>query len=450
METITNKTISVYFQYAIPSILGMLAISSAYVVDGFFVGNYVGASGLGAINIAMPIFSVLFGVGLMLGIGSSVVSGKLLAEGDIKSASVMFSKTLIAVVVLSLVIIAAIYLLLETILIGFGATGQLLEDTTIYITTFLAFIPFLMAGIVLDYFVKIDGKPALAFWALLLSAVINILLDWLLIVYFGEGIFGAALATGLSQIALILVLLPHFFSKSASIKFVKPVGKWLTILKAASNGSSEFINETSVGMTALIFNYIMLKSFGVEGVAAYAVISYIIWFSIMISFGISDSLQPIISKNFGAKQPRRIADFLKYALISVLLIGIAMSLVLIQIPEVLASFFIESNDSNTIEIVLSFASIIWPMYIFSGVNMVISAYFTAIHKPIQSVSIALLRSLFLPIIFIYILPQYFGNKGIYMAIPVAEFITMLLAITLYFKLTPSMLLAQETTPSLKS
>jgi Na+-driven multidrug efflux pump len=307
-----------------------------------------------------------------------------------------------------------------------------------------------MAGIVLDYFVKIDGKPALAFWALLLSAVINILLDWLLIVYFGEGIFGAALATGLSQIALILVLLPHFFSKSASIKFVKPVGKWLTIIKAGSNGASEFINETSVGMTALIFNYIMLKSFGVEGVAAYAVISYIIWFSIMFSFGISDSLQPIISKNFGAKQPKRIADFLRYALISVLLVGIAMSLVLIQIPEVLASFFIDSNDSNTIKIVLSFASIIWPMFIFSGINMVISAYFTAIHKPIQSVSIALLRSLFLPIIFIYILPQYFGNKGIYMAIPVAEFITMLLAVTLYFKLTPSMLLIQDTTPSLKS
>jgi len=450
MEAITKQTNLVFFQYAIPSVLGMLAISSAAVVDGFFVGNYVGASGLAAINLAMPIFSVLFGIGLMMGIGSSVVSGKLLAEGNNKLASVIFSKTLLAVIVLSLVMITAIYLMLGNILTAFGARGSLLEDTTTYITIFLPFIPFLMAGIVLDYFVKVDSKPALAFWALLFSALINVLLDWLLIAYLEQGILGAALATGISQLMLIIVLLPHFFSKVATIKFVKPVGKWLAIIKAASNGASEFINETSVGLTALIFNYIMLKSFGVEGVAAYAVISYIVWFSIMISFGISDSLQPIISKNFGAKKPQRIADFLKYALISVLAVGIVLSITLIQIPELLTEFFLEAKDSQTIEIVLEFAAIIWPLFIFSGINMVISAYFTAIHKPIQSVSIALTRSLILPIIFIYILPQYFGHNGIYMAIPAAEFITMIMAIILYFKLTPMMLISQETTPSSKS
>jgi len=450
METITKETRSVFFQYAIPSVLGMLAISSAAVVDGFFVGNYVGASGLAAINLAMPIFSVLFGIGLMMGIGSSVVSGKLLAEGDDKLASVIFSKTLLAVIVISLVMISAIYLMLEDILLAFGATEKLLKDTSTYIKIFLPFIPFLMAGIVLDYFVKIDNKPALAFWALLLSALINIVLDWLLIAYLDQGILGAALATGISQLALIIVLLPHFFSKVATIKFVKPVGNWLAIIKASSNGASEFINETSVGLTALIFNYIMLKSFGVEGVAAYAVISYIVWFSIMISFGISDSLQPIISKNFGAKKPKRIADFLKYALISVLVVGVALSITLIQIPGFLTEFFLEPKDSKTIEIVLAFAAIIWPLFIFNGINMVISAYFTAIHKPIQSISIALSRSLILPVIFIYLLPQYFDHNGIYMAIPAAELITMILAITLYFKLTPTKLLSKKSATYSKS
>lgn len=450
METIKNKTISVYFQYALPSVLGMLAISSAYVVDGFFVGNYVGASGLGAINLAMPIFSILFGIGLMLGIGSSVVSGKLLAEGNKKSASVIFSKTLFSVVILSIVMVMAIFLLLDSILTSLGATGKLLEDSTTYIEIFLPFTPFLMAGIVLDYFVRIDNKPALAFWALLFSALVNVVLDWLLIAYLGQGILGAALATGISQLILIVVLLPHFFSSGASIKFIKPIGNWLPIVKSASNGASEFINETSIGLTTLIFNYIMLRSLGVDGVAAYAVISYIIWFSIMISFGISDSLQPIISKNFGAREPKRITDFLKYALTSVLAVGLVLSIILIQIPEAFAQFFLESKDSKTTEIVLGFSAIIWPMFIFSGVNMVISAYFTAIHKPIQSVSIALSRSLLLPLVFIYFLPPYFGNIGIYMAIPIAELVTMLMAITLYFKLTPSMLLSQNTISSLKS
>ena len=445
METITQKTSTVFIRYAIPSVLGMLAISSASVVDGFFIGNYVGASGIAAINLAMPIFALLFGLALMLGIGSCVVSGKLLAEGDTKSASVMFSKTVLAMVILSITMVSILYFFVSEILIALGATGTLLSDTTTYITVFLPFIPFLMVGIVLDYFVKIDNRPGLAFWSLLFSALINIILDWFLIAYLEKGVLGAALATGISQLALIIILLPHFFSDRATIKFVKPEGDWLSIIKAGSNGASEFINETSVGITALIFNYIMLQSFGIEGVAAYAVINYMVWVSIMVSFGISDSLQPIISKNFGAKKPERINDFLKYAFISVIFIALLLIALISQKPEYLTELFLEENDEQTITIVLEFAAVIWPLFLFNGVNLVISAYFTAIHKPIQSGIIALSRSLVLPVVFIYTLPVFFGHIGIYLAIPVAEFVTMFMAIILYNRLTPKKLMKLNVT-----
>lgn len=436
MDVTKDKPLSIFMHYAIPSVLGMLAISSASVVDGFFVGNYVGASGLAAINMSIPIFSLLFGLALMLAIGSSVVTGKLMAEDDTKSASRMFSKTFIAMLVLSITLVTLLYLNIENILTLFGATDDLMGIATLYLSYILLFIPFLMVGIVLDYFVKIDNRPALAFAALLLSALINIILDWYLIVHLEKGILGAALATGISQLALWVVLLPHFFSKKASIRFVKPAGSWMKVIKAGSNGASEFVNETSIGITTVIFNYIMIKTFGVDGVAAYTVVNYIIWISVMISFGLSDSLQPIISKNFGAKKPERIEAFLKYVFISVSIVGLLVTTAVLVIPEQIIEMFLEQKDQNSINIILIFLSLVWPAFLFNGSNMVISAYFTAMHKPLPSAIIALLRSLAFPALFIVLLPLFLGNTGIYLAIPFAEFFTFIVALLFLRAATP--------------
>ncbi len=437
MNVTEDKISSVFFQYAIPSVLGMLAISSAGIIDGFFVGNYVGASGLAAINISLPIFSLLFGLSLMLAIGSSVVSGKLMGEGDTKSASTIFSKTLLCVSIFSIIICGILLFNIETILHLFGATQELTNIAIEYLSVMLLFLPFLMTGIVLDYFVKVDNRPSLAFVALLLSAIINIILDWFLIVYLDKGIFGAALATGISQLALIFILLPHFFSKKATLKFVKPIGNYFQIVKAAGNGASDFVNETSVGITTLIFNYIMIKTFGVEGVAAFSIINYILWVGIMISFGVSDSLQPIISKNFGAKKPERIEGFLKLAIVCVIITGLIMVSLITLAPNELSNLFLGDSNEQTKIIVLGFAALVWPVFLFNGINLTISAYFTAIHKPIPSASIAVLRSLVLPVFFIFTLPLLFGTNGIFLAIPVAELFTFMVAIFLFKKMTPA-------------
>ena len=437
MDVTKDKISSVFFQYAIPSVLGMLAVSSAGIIDGLFVGNYVGASGLAAINISLPIFSLLFGLSLMLAIGSSVVSGKLMGQGDTKSASIIFSKTLLSVAIFSIIICGILLFNIEPILHLFGSTKELTDIAIEYLSVMLIFLPFLMSGIVLDYFVKVDSRPSLAFIALLLSAVINIILDWFLIVYLDKGIFGAALATGISQLALIFILLPHFFSKKATLKFVKPIGNYFQIVKAAGNGASEFVNETSVGITTLIFNYIMIKTFGVEGVAAFTIINYILWVGVMISFGVSDSLQPIISKNFGAKKPERIEGFLKLAIVCVIITGLIMVSLITLAPHELSNLFLGDSNEQTKIIVLGFAALVWPVFLFNGINLTISAYFTAIHKPIPSASIAVLRSLVLPVLFIFTLPLLFGTDGIFLAIPAAELFTFMVAIFLFKKMTPA-------------
>jgi len=256
-------------------------------------------------------------------------------------------------------------------------------------------------------------------------------------VHLEKGILGAALATGISQLALWVVLLPHFFSKKASIRFVKPAGSWMKVIKAGSNGASEFVNENSIGITTVIFNYIMIKTFGVDGVAAYTVVNYVLWISIMVSFGISDSLQPIISKNFGAKESKRIEAFLKYAFISVSIVGLVVTTAVLMIPEQIIDMFLEQKDQHSIEIILVFLSLVWPAFLFNGSNMVISAYFTAMHKPLPSATIALSRSLLLPALFIVTLPLFLGNEGIYLAMPLAEFFTFLMAAMLLKMASPT-------------
>jgi len=436
MNVVTDRPLTIFIKYALPSVLGMIAVSSASVVDGFFVGNYVGAIGLAAINISIPIFSLMFGLALMLAIGSSVIAGKLMAEGNVHSASMIFTKTFITMLILSTTLVTLLYLNIENMLTLFGANKALIQITTIYLTYLLLFIPFLMVGIVLDYFVKIDSRPGLAFGALLASALVNIILDWYLIMILNEGILGAALATGISQLALIVLLLPHFFSKQATIHFVKPIGSWIEVIKAGVNGASEFVNEISVGITTLIFNYILIQAFGVDGIAAYTVVNYIIWVSIMVSFGISDSLQPIISKNFGAKEPERIKLFLTYAFIAVFLFGFVLSIITILVPEIIIEMFLEKKDTHSIEIIYVFLALIWPAFLFNGSNMVISAYFTAMHKPLPSATIAILRSLILPILFITLLPLFFEQKGIYLAIPFAEFFTFFIALFFLYRASP--------------
>ena len=433
MNVTKDKVSSIFFKYSIPSVLGMLAISSASIVDGYFIGNYVGDLGLAAINISLPIFSLLFGLSLMLAIGGSVTSGKLIGEKDIKNASLIFTKTVICIIGFSFITCFLLFINIETILYLLGSNDDLIKISMEYMSILLIFLPFLMIGVVLDYFVRVDNRPNLAFIALLSSGIINVVLDWFLIVYLEKGIFGAALATGISQLALIFILLPHFFSKKATLKFVKPIGSYIEIMKAAYNGASEFVNEISVGITILIFNYIMIKNFNIEGIAAFTIINYLLWIGIMISFGISDSLQPIISKNFGAKEDKRIEDFLKIAFLTTGFVGFLMIILILFIPEQLSNIFLEDSNFETKQIVLDFSKFIWIAFLFNGANLILSAYFTAVHKPLESIFIAISRSLIFPIIFIATLPFVFDKNGIFLAIPMAEAVTFIIAIILFKK-----------------
>lgn len=420
----------VFLKYILPSIFGLLAISSASIVDGYFVGNYVGSIGLAAVNITYPIFSILFGVGLMFAVGSSVMVAKLLGEKNNDEALNLFSKTIISIIIFSLFSCVLVYFNIDNILYFLNIGDDLKSSASLYLSIIIIFLPCIMVGIVVDYFVRADENPNLSFIALFLSAVINISLDYIFIVIFDYGLEGAAFATGISYAMVIFILLPHFFTKKAKLKFMKPRGSFSIIFRALKNGVSEFINESSAGITVMIFNFMMIKYLGTTGVAAYTIVTYFIMISIMISFAIADGLQPIIAKHFGAKEFIRIRSFLKLAFGSVLGFSFFLVLFVFLNPQSLVNIFLDSNEIYTKEITIEFLSYTWVAFLFIGVNILITSYLTSIHQPTASATISIVRSLIFPVIFITILAYSFGLVGVYIALPLSEAITFLIA--LYF------------------
>lgn len=428
-----DKPYIVFLKYIIPSIFGLLAISSASIIDGYFVGNYVGTLGLASINIAYPIFSILLGVALMFAVGSSVIVSKQLGEKNTKHASAIFSMSIISVTVFSIFLCSLIFISLENIFYILNITNELKNSATVYLSVLLIFIPFLMVGIVFDYFVRVDENPNLAFIALLSSAIVNVVFDYILIVKLGYGLEGAAYATGISQVIILIILLPHFFRNQSSLKFVKPSGEWGTIFQALKNGVSEFINESSAGITVMIFNFVMIKHLGANGVAAYTIVTYFIMIVTMVSFAVADGMQPITAKHFGAKEFSRIKIFLKLAFSTIAGFSIFFVIFIINFPELLVNLFLDEKNLLTKDITLEFLSYTWVAFLFLGLNIIITSYLTSIHQPLASATISIARSLVLPVFFLAVFSFIYGITGIYMALPFTEIITFLIAIYLFRK-----------------
>lgn len=448
-EALTGSVPVVFARYAIPQIAAMLALTSAGLIDAIFLGNYAGAEALAAVNLSVPVWSLLFGLGLMIAVGGSVACGKLLGEQQLRAANEIFTKTVVTTLALSLFFSVVLGLLFIDSLVGaLGATDpRLAVPLTTYLTIMLWFAPFMMLETVLFYFVRLDGQPVLASLALVFGAVVNVALDWLLIAYYGQGVLGAALATATAAVVAALVLLPHFFGRRARLQFRGSLTRWVGFGKACMNGASEFANEASVGVTTFLFNWVMVTRMGVEGVAALTIVGYLIFAGLMLSYAISDSLQPVISQNFGARLERRIMAFLRIAASTIAVLSIAMITIVLFIPEALAAVFLEEGDEETAAIAVRFLAYLWPAFLFNGLNILISGYLTSMQKPAQSAFIAFSRSFALPAGFLLLLPIWLGDIGIYSSLALAEAFTFVLSLTFLVQNTPARLVQAQPVPA---
>jgi len=433
-----------FIKYMMPSLLGLIAMTSGSLVDGMFIGNYVGVTALAAVNLIIPITTLLFGVSMMISIGGSVRGGKYLGEKNTTAASAIFSKTLMFMIVYGLIVIALGLEFEAKIFASLGADKTLFPVMSEYYRVIFPFLFFQFIVIQIYFFIRLDGFPNLAATALAIGAVVNITLDYLFIAVYGWGLAGAALATGLSQVMSLMVMLLYFFHPQRKIFFGLRQENWQEVFQAAYNGISEFINEVSGALIGFIFNWMLIQRAGVTGVAAITLVNYLLFIGFMAYFAISDSIQVIISQNFGARNPQRIWAFLRTA--GIIIVGVSAGIIslLIAGSESLIGLFIDvERDSETLALALEFVAYVWPVFIFAGFTMLISGYLTAVHLPFQSALVASCRSLIMPAGLLILSYMLLSDYRFVAAISAAEAASFVLAVTVYLYHTPTSVIREQ-------
>ena len=433
---IHGKVLPTFFTYAIPWVLALLAQSSAGIIDGIFIGKYCGTLQLAATNLIIPVYSVFMAIAIVFCVGGVVRYAKYLGEGNLVHADAIFTKIIIVMIIFSLAMALFGYLFAEPIMSVLGVRGNVYQYSLKYFLILLAFVPFFMIGFSLSSFVRADGNVLLAGIAPLIGVVLNILLDFVLIAKLKMGIAGAAYATGVSQLTGFLILLLHFFWKNNNLRFTKHVGSFKEIVLAAYNGSSELFSEMSTGIIILLYNRVLMAMAGENGIAAFTIVSYLSFVVMMVGYGVSDNLGPIISANYGAKNKVRILQFLGCGLILELLFGIVTVLVLTFASENLILMFINKSQAgaqDVISLTSRFILIFKWGFILSGVNIIMATLFTGLHLPGASLIIAVLRGIILPITLLNYLPKLFnlGLDGVFMAMPISELITFTAAVIVF-------------------
>ena len=429
-----NKPVKqVFMRYLVPSVLATMVTSIYVLADTIIVGKGIGTIAVAALNIVLPLYNIFFGLGLLFGVGGSVLMSILRGEGDEKGSNAYFSTSLVAMCVVLALSLAFFTAFMEKIALVFGGT----PETMPYIMDYMPYIVWGMGlfffSSYLQTFIRNDGAPRLAMYAVVSGGVANIILDYVFVYNFNMGMAGAAIATVMGSGLTVVILLTHFFTKKNNLHFSLKGVRPSFIKNIILNGFASFLIEVASGVTIFVFNIQLLKYAGNTGVSVYSIISNTAIVVVCICKGINQAAQPLLSTNYGAGLYER-TDKIRSLAVKVSIIICAVPVILgLVVPDFFTYIFI-NPDSAILSMSASAIRIYFVGFMMLGINMVFICYFQAILKNGYSMIICLMRGLILVVAFAYIFPLFMDVTGIWLAVPAAETITMLFGIYLiYFK-----------------
>lgn len=417
-----------YLKSLLPSILTMIFLSFYTTIDGFFVSRYAGSDALAGINIVIPITCVTFGVAVMLATGAGAIIGEHLGRGEMEQANRIFSFMCLVLLAFSVAFTALGVAFLRPIAVLLGSSERLMPHVLPYaLVVFLGTVP-MAFKLFLEYLVRSDGNSKVGLAMSLAGLVLNVGLDYLFVGVFGLGTLGAAWGTTLSITASALIGLVYFL-RFGNIRFARPKADAKVLLKSCTNGSSEMFTEFSTGITTLLFNLMVMKYFGEDGVAAVTIIMYIYYFFISFYMGIAVAVAPVVSYNVGAQNPAKIREMLRYSFRTIAVTAALILAASLLGGQAIIHLFVQSG--NVFDITWQALRLFSPVFVFIGFNVFLSGYFTALGNGLTSAVISLLRSLVLVVLFIAVLPLLLEENGIWLTMPFSEAATVLAAVQLY-------------------
>lgn len=427
-----------FARYVAPNVLGMIAMSAYILADTFFIANGVGANGLAALNFAIVIWTIMQATGLMLGIGGATKFQVYKSQGNTDAANRTFTNAVMLALFASAVYLVAVNLFATPLSYVLGADADTVGLTDTYLRVIFSFAPFFLVNNVLLPFVRNDGSPRLAMGGMILGSLANILLDYLFIMVFGWGMFGAAFATGIAPILSMAVLSIHFIKGRNTFRPVKTRPDLRLMGSFAALGISSFIVEISGGVVLLIFNLIILSFEGNIGVAAYGVVANIAFVATALFVGTAQGIQPLASHNYAQGNTANLKKVLRYTIVTALAISIILIAVVWLFAEPLANAFNRDNDPHLTMLAADGLRIYFVGYLFAGVNIVAAAFFSAVEQPGRGLAISIGRGLVAIVAFVFAFAALFGMTGVWATFPAAEAATACLTVFFLVRLSKAM------------
>lgn len=425
-----------FIRYVALNVCGMIGLSCYILADTFFVSRGLGANGLAALNLAIPVYSFVHGCGLMLGMGGATKYSICRAQTEFGNKKRTDANAVYVHTLCTVAFFAVIFMLTGIFFSGrlaalLGADEKIFDMTQTYLRVILLFAPAFMANDSLLCFVRNDGNPRLAMAAMLTGSLSNIVLDYIFIFPLHMGIFGAVLATGFAPVIGLGVLSGHWITKQNQFRWerVKPSGRLVGMV--FSLGLPSLVTEVASGIVMIIFNTIILGLQGNIGVAAYGVVANLSLVVISVYTGISQGIQPIISRLYGYGDRRKAGRILYYAIGSMLIVsGCIYLLFWTAAPQIVAVFNSERNMLMQ-QIAETGLKIYFTAIPFAGFNIILSTYFTSTEKALPAQAVSLSRGLILIIPLAFLLSAVFQMAGVWLSYPLTEGFVALAGAVLY-------------------
>ena len=424
-------------KFFVPTLLGMLSISAVTVADGIFVGHGVGSDGIAAINICIPLLMLFTGFGLMVGAGCSVVASIHLARQQVKAARINVTQAFLFVTLVTLVCSALILGFVRPVAAWLGSSEHLLPMVVDYLWGFVpALVPQMWVAVGL-FVVRLDGAPRLAMWCSVVSALVNVVLDWFFVFPLGWGVFGAALASTLAVAIGGIIVGVYLFRRARTLRFYPLKASRKSLRLTLRNigyqcriGASAMLGEATMAVLMFTGNLVFMHYLGDDGVGAFGIACYYAPFVFMIGNAVAQSAQPIVSFNFGAARLDRVAAVQRVALATAVFCGGAVALAFVGCPQLLVGLFLPLETAAArlaVEGVPLFAA----GFVCFVVNLAVIGYYQSLERVRPATFFALLRGFFFLVPAFVLLPRLCGTPGIWLAMPLSEMLTFL-AIGAYY------------------
>lgn len=411
-------------RYAAPGVLGMIGISCYILADTFFVAKDTGSLGLAALNIAIPAYNLMNGLGLMVGVGGATHYSLCRAQGDAAEADRTFTHTLLLGLCIALVFVLTGTFGVVPLSRLLGANAETLDMTAVYLRLLLCFAPFFVTNNIMIAFVRNDGEPGRAMAGMIAGSLFNIVFDWVFIFPCGLGMFGAALATGASPLVSLLVLSGHLRRPSRGFHLRRERLRPRLLPRICAPGLSSLVSELASGITLLLINLVLLRIAGNTAVAAYGVIANLALVESAIFTGLSTGVQPLISRSAEADRRR----LLRWTVTTALVISALMYVLVFVFASPITAVFNSEHDPALAACAVPGLRIYFAGFLAACINIIAAAYFSAAGQASRGFIISLVRSIIAIPPVLFALSALLSVTGVWLTFPAVEALACVLSL----------------------